>query len=79
MGTSLFVHDEWLQVDVRMEGPEGEIFWQGIHTVNQSVGGYEKVYQGTSVLQLVPIELAPGSQKTIVLRTAVQQKIESPL
>jgi len=79
MGTSLVLCDEWLQVDVRMEGPEGELFWQGIHTVNQSVGGYEKVYQGTSVLQLIPVELAPGAQRTIVLRAAVQQHIESPL
>lgn len=79
LGSALSVRDEWLQVDVRLEGPEGEIFWQGIHTVNQSVGGYEKVYQGTSVLQLVPVELAPGAQKTLVLRAVVRQNIESPL
>lgn len=79
MGTSLALRDEWLQVDVQLEGPEGEVFWQGIHTVNQSVGGYEKVYQGTSVLQLVPVEIAPGAERTIVLRATVRQHIESPL
>lgn len=79
LGTSLAVSDEWLQVDVLLEGPDGTIAWQGIHTVNQSVGGYEKVYQGTSVLQIVPVELAPGESRTIVLRAGVHQRIESPL
>lgn len=71
--------DGWLQVGVKLEGPQGSLFWQGIHTVNQSVGGYEKVYQGTSVLQLVPVDLAPGAKQSLVFRTVVQQAIVSPL
>ncbi len=73
------LRDEWLQVGVRLEGPEGGVFWQGIHTVNQSVGGYEKVYQGTSVLQHASVELAPKTRQTLVFRTQVEQSIVSPL
>lgn len=77
---SLEVRDEWLQVALMFHGPEdGGTRWEGIHTVNQSVGGYEKVYQGTSLLQHCPVTLEPGATCSRVFRVDVEQRIQSPL
>lgn len=78
-GAKVSLGDGWLQVGVKLEAPAGELHWQGIHTVNQSVGGYEKVYQGTSVLQLVGVDLAPSAKQSLVFRTQIGQDIVSPL
>ncbi|MEN9309455.1 MAG: hypothetical protein RL173_3387 [Fibrobacterota bacterium] len=53
--------DEWLQLKVKIDAGEGSrVFWHAVHTVNQSVGGYEKVYQGTSILSSRELTIPAG-------------------
>lgn len=53
--------DQWLGLRLVLDaGPDSEIAWEGVHTVNQSVGGYEKVYQGTSLLATRKLVIPPG-------------------
>jgi len=55
------MRDEWLDLSLRLEAGEGShLRWDPVHTVNQSVGGYERVYQGTSLLQTVEIAIPAG-------------------
>lgn len=52
------VSDGWLELSgtLRVERASGYL-WQGLHSVSQSVSGYEKVFQGTAVLALRPVEI----------------------
>jgi len=58
---SIILHDDWLKSAVGlMPDREGE-FWQvPIFTISLSEGGFEKVYQGTSIVSVFDIELKKG-------------------
>jgi len=60
--------------------PGSGFSWEGVHTVNQSVGGYEKVYQGTSLLLSHEISVPAGgiAQFRAVLEIH-QPEVPSPL
>ncbi len=65
-GQVLRMADEWLGLTLALESDaESEFLWEGVHTVNQSVGGYEKVYQGTSLVNLRHISIPPGGMARI--------------
>jgi hypothetical protein len=75
------IADEWLGLGLRLDaGGDSALAWEGVHTVNQSVGGYEKVYQGTSFLQTGPVVVPAGgvAQFRAVLEIR-QPDVPSPL
>jgi alpha-amylase len=50
-GSSLELRDEWKDVRVKLEAPGADEWWvRPIYTVSQSEGGFERVYQGSSIL-----------------------------
>jgi hypothetical protein len=57
--------NDWvgLAVDALAE-PSAAVWWQPIETISNSEGGFERVYQGSSLLFRWPVELAPGASMT---------------
>jgi alpha-amylase len=57
--------DEWQNVAVTLEAPGAEQFWVApVETVSESEEGFERVYQGSQILAVWPLELAPGATWT---------------
>jgi alpha-amylase len=53
--------DEWQNVAVALEAPDAREFWIApIETVSESEEGFERVYQGSQILAVWSVELAPG-------------------
>ena len=51
--------DEWIGVRVRLEwAPAAELAWGPVQTVSVSEAGYERIYQGTALLVVWPVELS---------------------
>ena len=70
---SLRVVDEWQNVAATIEAPAAAQFWVApIETVSESELGFERVYQGSQILVLWPVEIATGSpwRGEAVLRVA---------
>jgi alpha-amylase len=58
----LRVVDEWQNVAATIEAPAATQFWIApIETVSESELGFERVYQGSQILALWPVEIATGS------------------
>jgi len=73
-GAEISLRDEWLGVSAKLSWEGGsKVLWQGIRTVNQSVGGYETVYQGTSVLALRNVCIPAGGAVSWNLRLELAQ------
>jgi hypothetical protein len=61
-GASLRVVDEWQNVAATVDAPSATQFWVApIETVSESEQGFERVYQGSQILALWPVEIAVGS------------------
>ena len=74
LGAEVSLRDEWLGVSAKLSWEGGtNALWQGIRTVNQSVGGYETVYQGTSVLALRDVCIPAGGAVSWNLRLELAQ------
>jgi alpha-amylase/alpha-mannosidase (GH57 family) len=59
----LSVVDEWQQIRARIEAPRAPHFWIApIETVSESEEGFERIYQGSQVIAVWPIELAAGAE-----------------
>jgi len=73
--------DGWLGLGLRLDaGADSALAWEGVHSVNQSVSGYEKVYQGTSFLQTGPVVVpAGGVAKFRAVLEIRQPEVPSPL
>jgi 4-alpha-glucanotransferase len=55
--------DEWQNAAIRMEAPGASKFWTvPIETVSESEEGFERVYQGSQILAVWPVELGPGEE-----------------
>jgi len=62
-GEDLRVVDEWQRVAVSFQASDPRYFWIApIETVSESEDGFERVYQGSQVLCVWPIELAEGAE-----------------
>ena len=62
-GTSLRVVDEWQHVAVTVEAPAAQSLWiSPIETVSESEGGFERVYQGSRIIAVSPVELSPRAE-----------------
>lgn len=59
--TSVTIRDDWLGSSVVLMVDLEAEFWQvPIYTISLSEGGFEKVYQGTSIVSIFNIELKKG-------------------
>ena len=62
-GGELRLVDEWRKVATEIIAPGAEEFWIApIETVSESEDGFERVYQGSQILAVWPLELAPGNE-----------------
>jgi alpha-amylase len=58
---SLRIVDEWQNVAATIEAPAASQLWVApIETVSESEMGFERVYQGSQILILWPVEIATG-------------------
>jgi alpha-amylase len=58
----LRVVDEWQGVAVTLDAPGAERFWIApIETVSESEKGFERVYQGSQILPIWPVEISSGA------------------
>jgi hypothetical protein len=61
--SELRVVDEWQGVAVTLAAPQTREFWvTPIETVSESEEGYERIYQGSQILAIWPVELQPGAE-----------------
>ena len=61
--------DEWAGVEARLEwAPGAELAWGPVQTVSLSEDGFERIYQGTALLLVWPVELGPGEEGTLGVR-----------
>ena len=64
--------NDWLGVTVEsVPTPAADAWWAPIETVSNSEDGFERVYQGSSLLLSWPLDLAPGGEVTV----AVEQQV----
>jgi len=62
-GEELQVVDEWQRVHVALEAPAARCFWIApIETVSESEEGFERIYQGSQIMAVWPIELPQGAE-----------------
>ena len=59
----LSVVDEWQHASVTLEAPSARGFWIApIETVSESEDGFERIYQGSQIAAVWPVELAQGAE-----------------
>ena len=56
--------------------PPARLTWYPVETVSNSESGFERVYQGSSLLFRWPVSLAPGARRTFAVRFDVAQTID---
>jgi 4-alpha-glucanotransferase len=62
-GPDLLVVDEWQGVTATLNATDALYFWVSpIETVSESEGGYERIYQGSQIIAVWPVELAQGAE-----------------
>jgi alpha-amylase len=60
--------DEWLDLSMTMElTPPADVWRYPIETVSNSDSGFERVYQGSALVAVRRLELAPGEAETFTL------------
>jgi 4-alpha-glucanotransferase len=65
--------DEWAAVEAQLQwSPAAELGWGPVETVSLSEGGFERIYQGTALLLVWRLDVAPGDEcrLTATLRLA---------
>ena len=56
----LSVVDEWQEINAEIRAPVARNFWiLPIETVSESEEGFERIYQGSQVIAVWPVELVP--------------------
>jgi 4-alpha-glucanotransferase len=62
-GSHLRVVDEWQGVSVTLTAPDAQEFWiTPIETVSESEEGFERIYQGSQIVAVWPVEIASGAE-----------------
>src|SRR5206468_2342645 len=60
------IGDEWAAVEARLRwSPAAELGWGPVETVSLSEGGFERIYQGTALLLVWRLDVAPGEEGTL--------------
>lgn len=71
-GSELRIVDEWQEVDITLAVARACNFWIApIETVSESEDGFERIYQGSQVIAVWPVELASGAEWKGQLRFTV--------
>ena len=52
--------------------PAGDLWWAPIDTISNSEAGFERVYQGSSLLLSWPLALAPDEARTVTIRQRIR-------
>ena len=61
--SELRVVDEWQGISVTLDAPKAQDFWvTPIESVSESEDGFERIYQGSQIIAVWPVELAPGRE-----------------
>jgi alpha-amylase len=59
----LRVVDEWQKVALTLEASSARHFWIApIETVSESEDGFERIYQGSQIIAVWPVELQSGTE-----------------
>jgi 4-alpha-glucanotransferase len=66
---------EGVRIDATAQ-PAAALSWYPVETVSNSEAGFERVYQGSSLLFRWPRELIPGASETRTMRFEVRQSID---
>ena len=66
---------EGVRIEATVE-PAARLTWYPVETVSNSEGGFERAYQGSSLLFRWPVVLAPGDRATFTVSFAVEQTID---
>jgi alpha-amylase len=66
---------EGVRIDATLEAA-ARLTWYPVETVSNSEGGFERVYQGSSLLFRWPVSLAPGGRAAFAVSFAVTQTID---
>jgi alpha-amylase len=62
-GSHLRLVDEWQGVSVTITAPHAQEFWiTPIETVSESEEGFERIYQGSQIVAVWPVEIASGAE-----------------
>jgi Domain of unknown function (DUF1926) len=62
-GSQLRVVDEWQDVAVNIDAPGASHLWIApIETVSESEEGFERVYQGSQILAIWPVQMMTGAK-----------------
>jgi hypothetical protein len=78
-GASVRLVDEWQNVAATIDAPSATQFWIApIETVSESELGFERVYQGSQILALWPVEIAAGApwRGEAILRVTPARRVE---
>lgn len=76
--SDLSVVDEWQGVRVKFSAPGARDFWiTPIETVSESEEGFERIYQGSQIIAVWPVELAQGSEWKGQLTLHVSSQVSS--
>jgi alpha-amylase len=73
-GSDLHMVDEWQRVGVTLAASDARHFWIApIETVSESEDGFERIYQGSQMIAVWPVELAQGAEWKGQLRLKVSR------
>jgi len=62
-GGEVRVIDEWQRAAVRLDAPGSRNFWiSPIETVSESEDGFERIYQGSEIIAIWPVDLSTGQE-----------------
>ena len=62
-GSELVIVDKWQRVSATIAAPGARDFWIApIETVSESEDGFERIYQGSQIIAVWPVELASGAE-----------------
>jgi len=53
--------DEWQKISVTIQATDARDYWVApVETISESEEGFERIYQGSQVLAVWPVEFQPG-------------------
>jgi alpha-amylase len=71
----LGIIDEWLKLELWFSIEPSAGFWTyPVHTVNESEGGFERVYQGSALLPYWRLKAQPGEEQICTITLEVQRR-----
>ena len=56
--------------------PPATAWWSPIETISNSEAGFERVYQGSALVLVWPVELVPGASRSVSVRHAAETAID---